>query len=630
MWLFQNSLNKKLLILIFGISSIVTFSLTAAQTWAKFNSEKKHIFSQFQSIERSSKLTLSESIWSLDNQLIQLQLEGIKNLDSIGYIAYFSKENELVLKVGNPELDSYTHKFPLIKLVLGRANDLGYVEIQSPKAVIYSRIFAGIFDLLILNMAKSFILPFLFLFIFNNILTKRIRFLSDQYRNIQLNGISDEKFKLYKFSPQIVRDELENLIFDFESMRINLAKMFHEKQEALDRAKEANRSKSEFLRIVGHEIRTPLNAIINLSQLSLSTQKMKLDPELESNINTIFKSSEHLLRLVNDILDISQVETNNLKIIPKPENLKSIIENVNFIASNRAQSKGLKYHSIMDTQLPISISVDKVRLSQILINLLNNAIKFSVNGTVSLSASLYSSETNLKSPGILFSVKDTGIGIPEDMRKIVFDRFFQIQDSRTRNQGGTGLGLAICKELVELMGGKIWIDPEYDSGTLVHFYIFPEIYSKEIALESQFLIPTTKIISKKGKFSILIAEDDLINQVVIQKMLQRLGYTDIKTACNGKEAILLAEQNSFDLVLMDIQMPEMDGIECALALRAQNLIQIKIPIIAATAAATPEDIQKCNESGMNGILMKPIAMTQLSEILEKYYVASNEGLVHLN
>ena len=115
MWLFQNSLNKKLLILIFGISSIVTFSLTAAQTWAKFNSEKKHIFSQFQSIERSSKLTLSESIWSLDNQLIQLQLEGIKNLDSIGYIAYFSKENELVLKVGNPELDSYTHKFPLIK-----------------------------------------------------------------------------------------------------------------------------------------------------------------------------------------------------------------------------------------------------------------------------------------------------------------------------------------------------------------------------------------------------------------------------------------------------------------------------------------------------------------------------------
>ncbi len=242
----------------------------------------------------------------------------------------------------------------------------------------------------------------------------------------------------------------------------------------------------------------------------------------------------------------------------------------------------------------------------------------------------YSAESNNNTRQILFSVQDAGCGIPQEMHKKVFERFFQIRNSTTEKQGGTGLGLAICKELVELMGGKIWIDPDYHKGTLVHFYIAAEIYAGEISTNSQFTIPTHKIATKKEKFSILVAEDDLVNRTVIQKMLQRSGFYDITIANNGREAVAIAEQNKFDIVLMDVQMPEIDGIEATKIIRSRNLLSPKTPIIAVTAAATPEDAQKCMAAGMNGILMMPIAMVLLTEVLEKYYIETKEVFDHMN
>lgn len=382
---------------------------------------------------------------------------------------------------------------------------------------------------------------------------------------------------------------------------------------AKENAEAATVAKSSFLANISHEIRTPLNGITGASELLKLTN---LNHEQSELLNTLQASNSIMIDIVNDLLDISKIEANKMEIHNLPFDIRNCIINVENIIRPFFIKKDLEFIIEIDSKVPELLVTDEIKYKRIVINLLSNAAKFTEHGYVKLSLK-YAEQNGVKQ--LVTVIKDTGIGIDKDGMTKLFLPFSQINPSATRQFGGAGLGLLICRKLAEMMGGKIWVSSEIGAGSAFTFEIPANSYQEvPPAKHKKRTVKITNMVPIAG-MNILIAEDNVFNQVITSKMLEKSGYKHI-IANDGLEAVKMVKETHFNIILMDMQMPNMDGVSASkeiLKYYDENSIVPPI-IIGCSANAMQEDIEKCLVAGMKDFLAKPFTLDDLRMVMIKW------------
>ena len=386
---------------------------------------------------------------------------------------------------------------------------------------------------------------------------------------------------------------------------------------SIEEARAADSAKTNFLANMSHEIRTPMNGVIGFTELALSEERV---PAQKRRLRMIAESGNAMLRLLNDLLDFAKIEANQMAIVEEPTDIRHSLKSCQRLMEPVARAKGLALKLEIDPAVPPCVSIDKMRLRQIVLNLVGNALKFTDDGEVQISAQVRHCDTKA-SDMLHIVVRDTGIGIPDDRHAGIFAKFVQADDTTARRYGGTGLGLPISAELANLMGGELRVESSFGQGSTFTFAL-PLKKSAAPSRMSANVSETTEVCGHDSRLRILIAEDNPINQELTLSMVRKLGH-DCHLAEDGQrvvEEVIRAQDKGapYDLVLMDMQMPRMDGLAATRAIRAEGIQSECLPILAVTANAYADDVRRCLDAGMQGHIAKPLSLRSVSAAISDW------------
>lgn len=635
----HNSIAKRLIVTLSLGILMVLFIVSATQIYLSFSRAQLLLEKNLHQYALIAAPTFSDPLWNIDYNQTYLNIDGLLHgdnvfgaviLDEKGHefasLGNFIDKNKNLICKHDVNIENFSPMHSDIKCIQDKQQLLTVTEpIIREHRLLGTLTIYGNKDRttqlvlpLIVSTVVNAITIMLALYLVASFIIKRqieipLRELSQLIRQLDYMKINNTWALPNTFIER--KDELGELSKAFNDMVLEISNYQNHLEEIVaertEKLRIANTIKSDFLSHMSHEIRTPINGVLGLAELMLHE---KLEPEIHNRIEMIYKSGKYLLRIVNDILDLSKIEAGKLVLESIPVEIENIVNEVSSVFANHTKRNRINLEIKIDNKVPKHVYADPLRLKQILINLIANAFKFTEQGSITLHITTHVNNT------LKFSVCDTGIGIAPEKIERLFQAFQQADASTTRTYGGTGLGLTICKELVEMMGGHIGIINNTPRGSCFYFTMSLLVAEAKVIVAAPTLADIIATIKQDTK--ILVADDQTINQIIIKAMLNKLG-ADPKIVDNGKAVVDMYQNASteFDLILMDCEMPIMDGWEATQTLRRMNITRSNgdpILIIGLSAHAIEGATERALAAGMNDYLTKPLALSDLITKLELY------------